>query len=969
MATGKVIGKIEVASIGSVKIVGADGVMRDAAYEGLMYEGEQFVSNNPETLFQVRYLALPEATVYEGVFGVLADGSVIADVSELETLFGDDIDFMETAAGGREDDSNSGIPEDAGIVAESKVQDFQRGGNPEPTGLDGVGVKGAENGNYQPVVEDVEMSVYESADPDYDNNTGDDVYTILTGTLVAADDNLGDSHMFYTQNVSVASSDVDSSLLPISSVVLTNNAHGDATPNSAVFTIEGNFNALAAGETATVTFEYYAVDDSGFKIEPNDSEVKTVTITVIGTNDQPVVSDVTPDVVDIGAVMLNGDTTTGVDYWNFTHTGGDLTVDMLTEMNNNGNPLVQDGSGVYNDINGDGQQTSLDVMIRVYALNPDGTRGIQVGVNDDNNNLGEDGSFWNRDSYLSLDDLPPGEYQLVVGAWNLTPAEVDSGVNAVDHTGWYYEGPYQISLKAEDGVQMGNKVVMFEAENGNTIIESDLPDVYDVDASDTHIYSLVGDSVTISDSSITSFSVTVNPEGSYVLDGDFNSLAVGERATVTFDYVADDQHGFDGTDGTHESSISEPATVTMVIVGTNDAPTLIVTDDVNFNETTTGEVLVGNAVGDDVDNGAILTYSLDNHNDIFEIDANSGAIIIKDGVSLDYELAPSYNLDVRVTDEHGASDMKTLEVNVNDVTGTMLYTSADIMQTFDGVNSEGWSGLGSEHYSTSGILGWFDKDSDTRSQTFDLSDSAGESANISFDLGTYGFAEGYSWVSTGWLSGYFEPYGQGWEGNDTFRVRITDSDGNPIETENFSPNGNHTPAGGNMISLDLDITVPQDGEITVSFKSVHTDDYGVGLEAWSIDNFKIDGESREVLSFENSADGTIDVEALVDQANDFEDAGGTSIANPDSLDTIDLSIGNHDLSNITLADVLDMTDGDNVLKITGDSGDSVNDIASNGWIDSAAQVTDATTTYDVYTHPGDSSAQLLIDIDIPIDVV
>ena len=35
------------------------------------------------------------------------DGSVIADVSELETLFGDDIDFMETAGGEGEVGSNS----------------------------------------------------------------------------------------------------------------------------------------------------------------------------------------------------------------------------------------------------------------------------------------------------------------------------------------------------------------------------------------------------------------------------------------------------------------------------------------------------------------------------------------------------------------------------------------------------------------------------------------------------------------------------------------------------------------------------------------------------------------------------------------------------------------------------------------------------------------------------------------------
>jgi VCBS repeat-containing protein len=142
MATGNAIGRIEVASIGNTKIIGVDGVARDVTYEGLVYEGEQIVSDSPDTLFQIRYFALPEATVYAGVFAVLADGSVISDISMLETLFGEgyDLDFMETAAGEGEAGANSGIPEDAGIYAESSVQGFERGENGNVSGLSAVSI-------------------------------------------------------------------------------------------------------------------------------------------------------------------------------------------------------------------------------------------------------------------------------------------------------------------------------------------------------------------------------------------------------------------------------------------------------------------------------------------------------------------------------------------------------------------------------------------------------------------------------------------------------------------------------------------------------------------------------------------------------------------------------------------------------------------------------------------------------------
>ncbi|HTS40487.1 MAG TPA: Ig-like domain-containing protein, partial [Xanthobacteraceae bacterium] len=91
-------------------------------------------------------------------------------------------------------------------------------------------------------------------------------------------------------------------------------------------------------------------------------------------------------------------------------------------------------------------------------------------------------------------------------------------------------------------------------DTGNPITIS--ADVTDVDTSDTHTFTI--------DTSATKGSVVNNLDGTfqYNPNGQFESLAVGESATDTFTYTADDGHGGTAT-----------ATVTFTIQGENDAPT------------------------------------------------------------------------------------------------------------------------------------------------------------------------------------------------------------------------------------------------------------------------------------------------------------------------------------------------------------------------------------------------------------
>ncbi|MDT8338620.1 MAG: cadherin repeat domain-containing protein [Sulfurimonas sp.] len=392
-----------------------------------------------------------------------------------------------------------------------------------------------------------------------------------------------------------------------------------------------------------------------------------------------------------------------------------------------------------------------------------------------------------------------------------------------------------------------------------------------------------------------------------------------------------------------------PSDVTPPYVNPSDlTPPIFTSSNIAlFNETDTAPV---SQVTASSENG--VNYSISGgDSELFTIDPLSGVLSFKEAP--DYENPKDsdgdneYNLYVTATDSAGNYATQLLSVSINNIIGNVETAPAEslVLHTFDGPYNEGWSGEGNESAigeNNSTIppneLGWFYEDSNTRSHDFDLSDHADEEINISFTLGV-----------------------NEWEGDDTFIVRVYDSENSVIQTQTYSPDSD----GFGYYDYDFDVTVPNDGIIKVEFQSENTVDHGGDKEAWSIDNFEISGSNGEqLLTFEgeSSSGGTIDIGVLLDQNNDFEGDA------PDSVDEIDLSSGDYTLSNITLADVIDITDGDNVLKVTGESGDSVNNLADNGWVLDASP-TIAEEGYATYTNIADSSVQLLIDVDIPIESV
>ncbi|MBO8087516.1 MAG: VCBS domain-containing protein [Marichromatium sp.] len=462
--------------------------------------------------------------------------------------------------------------------------------------------------NYAPTVENVEITDIEVLDGE---NT-------ITGQLVAADINLGDTHNFAIVDGSLNVTTPDG--VSIDGLEIALNPDG-------TFSIVGGFDALAAGEEATITFSYFAVDNLGAASDP-----AVVTLELLGTNDQPVVTDVsiTQAEAPVGVNTFSGTLPDAQDDdVNDTHTY-ELIDGSLSVSNGlaTGVSVIVNADGTYTltgDFNALAVGESATISFQYIADDGrgfDGTDGENessisepatvtltiTGTNDGPVAL-PDTAITNENSAITVDVLandsdPDSTDTLTLQSVTLTQG---TGVaQIVDNQLLFTPGEEYNSLAVGESA---TAIVTYTISDGNggtatstatiTIAgTNDQPVVEDVnvsdfevisglntffgtlqasddDTSDTHMYQMMEESLHVDNEMVKDLSLVLNPEtGEYTLQGDFNALAVGESAIVTFEYIANDTHGFDGTDGENESSTSEPATVTLTITGTNDAPIL-----------------------------------------------------------------------------------------------------------------------------------------------------------------------------------------------------------------------------------------------------------------------------------------------------------------------------------------------------------------------------------------------------------
>ncbi|MDP1690556.1 MAG: Ig-like domain-containing protein, partial [Burkholderiaceae bacterium] len=391
---------------------------------------------------------------------------------------------------------------------------------------------------------------------------------------------------------------------------------------SYVFNPGADFDSLAAGATRVVSFTYTAIDNNGAVSTP-----ATVTITVTGTNDAPIAGNATvgtgentvlnasvPAATDIDGTIASYSLGTGVGAGNgslsfnpdgsyifnpgsdfdnlavgatrvvtFTYTATDnngavsapATV-TITVTGTNDSPVASNASA------GTGENTVLNSSVPV-ATDIDGTiasyaLGTGVGAGNGSLSFNPDGSYIFNPG-TDFDSLAVGATRVVT--FTYTATDNNGAVSA--------PATVTITVTGTNDSPVASNASAGTSENA--VLNASVPAATDIDG--TIASYALGTGVGAGNGSL-----TFNPDGSYVFNpgADFDNLAAGATRIVTFTYTAIDNLG----------AVSAPATVTITVTGTNDAP-------VASNASAgTGENTVLNAsvpVATDID-GTIASYAL-----------------------------------------------------------------------------------------------------------------------------------------------------------------------------------------------------------------------------------------------------------------------------------------------------------------------------------------------------------------------
>ena len=321
-------------------------------------------------------------------------------------------------------------------------------------------------------------------------------------------------------------------------VTLTPAAILDATETSAAldFTFDSGaeaFDYLAAGETLIMTFEVTVTDDSGDGA--TDSAMEDIVLTITGTNDAPVITG-GPDVVGLsetGAVISATD----------TFTIGDVdTTDTV------------DATFALTTITGNQNTLSDADLLAMF----DATPAAILDATENSDTLTWDFTSTNASDfdYLAIGETLVLEYT----------------ITATDSEGATATETVTITITGANNSPVVTDVVYaptVETDNVQTLISDTLPAATDADVADTHTYSLDSAAVSSDGYAVPGLLATVNLDGTYTLVGNFDYLVDGATTTVSFDYIATDDSGDPATED------SLPATVSIVVTGTNDVPSAV----------------------------------------------------------------------------------------------------------------------------------------------------------------------------------------------------------------------------------------------------------------------------------------------------------------------------------------------------------------------------------------------------------
>ncbi|QTG94277.1 hypothetical protein JTI97_14770 [Vibrio fluvialis] len=308
----------------------------------------------------------------------------------------------------------------------------------------------------------------------------------------------------FTLDLLANSHDEDASdVLKAENITLTGGDASGVSESNGVFTVDPSaYNALASGETETITYSYDVVeyDDEGNVLSTTPT---TATITITGTNDAPTVAGVS-------ATKTEDDAS--------------FTLDLLANSHD------EDASDV------------------LKAENITLTGGDASGVSESNGVFTVDPSAYNA--------LASGETETITYSYDVVEYDDEGNVLSTTPT------TATITITGTNDAPTVAGVSATKTEDDASFTLDLLANSHDEDASDVlkaeNITLTGGDASGVSESNGV---FTVDPSA-------YNALASGETETITYSY--------DVVEYDDEGNVlsTTPTTATITITGTNDAPTV-----------------------------------------------------------------------------------------------------------------------------------------------------------------------------------------------------------------------------------------------------------------------------------------------------------------------------------------------------------------------------------------------------------
>ncbi|MEQ8383231.1 MAG: Ig-like domain-containing protein [Coleofasciculus sp. A1-SPW-01] len=759
---------------------------------------------------------------------------------------------------------------------------------------------------------------------------------------VANNDNFTtDEDTAISLNLLANDSDLDTNDTLTISAVDTANTQGTVQinpDNTVTYTPATAFQSLSVGESITDQFTY-TLDDGN-----NHTATAIVSVTVNGINDNPIANNDTATIDEDTATtiaILDNDSdiendtviVSGVD----THTTlGSVTINADGTITYNPNAAFQDlGAG----------ETATDTFTYTITDGNQGTHTATVtvtitGVNDAPilstiNKLGNEDtpiSFSQTDFSNAFSDVEsdnPSQIKILslpdAGILTLNGIAVTAGqtvtiadVNSLSFTpNPNFNGTTSFGWNASDGTifAAGDTVnITVNPVNDAPVAQNDSVTT----AADTAIglNLLSNDSDADNDSLIlesletqnTLGTVSQNGDGTitYTPDSDFQSLAVGETVTDTFEYSISDGNG--GTD---------TANVTITVTGVNDVP--IAVDD----SATTSE------------NGAITLNLLTNDSDVDDSDTLSISSIdttqTQGSVTLNTDGTVSYNpgtafqslvagetatdtFSYTVNDENGGSDTAVVTVTVTGIDEPDIPVSFSDATNFAVGDEPHGPGMGIADFNLDGNL--------------DIAVANLSSNNVSVLLGNgnggfsaannFGIANNPISVAVGDFNGDSQPdFAVTRYGTNKVSVRLGDGAGGFSAASEFTvgTNARNVAVGDFNSDNQLDLAVANRGSNNISvllgnglggFSAAQN--FGVGTNPVGIAVADFNSDSHSDLVVSNWSSNTISV-LLGNGLGNFSTAtnftvgtnpGAVAIRDFNGDNQLDLAVANSGSNNVSI---------------------------------------------------------------------